>query len=275
MVNNRVYCRNNRQFYTVLLRQLHGSKQGIDALDDHTDFLNSFIRLFSLTNQVTSSVVAAVYTGCSHNKVAHTGKPCKGLIHTAHRHAQPSDFRHAASNQGSFHIVAITQTGRNATRQRNDVLQRAAQLHTFYINVRIHTHTGVRENILNFLCDFEVCASRNNQRGHIQSDFFRMSGSRKSYQLDILMRSVFLKLVLDNLAQCQQRIRFNSFAYIYDDLVIRNVGRSRACGRPNKNRRHCKNNDFPVHTGFFDAFSESNLLGDHHTRQVRMNACGR
>ena len=216
-----------------------------------------------------------MYAGCGHNKVAHTGKSCKCLVHTAHRHAQPGNFSHTASNQGRFRIIAITQSSRNATRQCNDVLQCTAQLHTFHISVRIHTHTGVGENVLNLLCDFEICTSGNDQRRHILCDFLSMSRPRKGNQPNTLMCSVFLKLVLDNLAQSQQRICFNSFAHIHDNLVIRDMGRCRACSRTNKNGRHRKDNDILILTGFFDTFGKTNLLRNHHARQVRMNARGR
>ena len=271
MVDNRIYRRNNRKLHTVLFGQPHRSRQGIDALDDHADFFNSFIRLFSLTNQITSSVVAAMYAGCGHNKVAHTGKPREGLIHAAYCHAQPGNFCHTASYQCRFCIIAITQSSRNATRQCNDVLQCTAQLHTFHINVRIHTHTGVGEDVLNLLCDFEICTRGNDQRRHIQCDFLSMSRPRKGNQLNTLMCSVFLKLVLDNLAQHQQRIRLDTFAYIHDDLVIRDIGRCLTCSRTNKNGRHSKNKDLLILTDFFDAFGKTNPLRNHHTRQIRVN----
>ena len=166
----------------VLLGQLHGGGQGVDALHHHADLLHSLLRAFALADQDTGAVVATVHTGGGDDQIADTGQTRKGLDIAAHGHAQPGDLGNAAGDQSGAGVIAVAKAGGDADTQRDDVLHSTAQFHALDISVGVHAHTGVAEHLLHYLGSLQIRAGGNDGGGQIQRHLLGVGGAAERHQ---------------------------------------------------------------------------------------------
>ena len=155
----------NGHFHFVLLFQRHDRRQSIDALHHHAGLPDSFLHGNTLTDQGAAAVIPAMDAGGRYDQVADAGKSTEGLGFAAHCDSQARDFCHTPGNQGGLGIITVAQAGGNTGCKGNDILHCAAQLHTQYILIGVHPHTGAPEHILHQLRGFLILTSGHNGGG--------------------------------------------------------------------------------------------------------------
>ena len=127
-VQNGLHGLDDGHFDLILLGQAAGGGQCVDALNDLADLGLGLLHRLAAANQHTGVQVAAVHTRAGDDQVAHTGQARKGLGLAAHGDAQSGQLGVAAGDERGLGVVTVAQAQRNADSQRNDVLDRTAQL---------------------------------------------------------------------------------------------------------------------------------------------------
>ena len=82
-------------------------------------------------------MVAAEGTGTGSYQVAHAGQSCHCEGVCAGGFGEATDLRQPSRDNRSLRVVAVVQTVANARGERDDVLQRAAELYAHDVFVRI------------------------------------------------------------------------------------------------------------------------------------------
>ena len=231
--------------------------------------------------------------GSRDDQITNTRQSVEGLLQASHFRTQANDLSEASRDQSRARIIAVAQSGGNTGRKGNDILQSAAQFHAFHIYVGIDAQTGrtllcSHENILYHFRRCCILTGRNNCRGKIHGNLFRMCRAGESNDLHTLGTfagcsflsvscgaRIFFQLAPDHFRHCHQRIRLDSLCNIDDHLAVRNKGPCRRRRGAYENRGYRKQQNILSPADFFYGFRKLKLLRNHHIRQFRMPAACR
>src|SRR5690606_2923860 len=129
----------DRHRHAAFLGKLMSGLCGPDTLDDHSHTVEHFIETLAFAEHIAGPPVSGMDARTGDNQVTQAGKAGESKRIGAHRHSEAGDLGKAARNEGSFGIVAIAESVGHARCKSNDVFQRTADFHAYYVIVCIDT----------------------------------------------------------------------------------------------------------------------------------------
>lgn len=95
----------------------------------------------TFSNQDSGSAVPAVHAGAGHNQIADSRKAYKGLLLSAHLHAQAGDLSDSSGDQGGFCVVPIAQSVGDSSCQSDDVFKGGSHLNAYHVRTCVDAGT--------------------------------------------------------------------------------------------------------------------------------------
>ena len=102
--------------------------------------------------------------GGGQNEIAHSRQPGERRRLGAQGNAEARDLGQAARDQRGARVVAQAQALEEARGERDDVLERAGQLHAHHVGERVDAEHGGREGLLHLQRHVVVLRSRHDGR---------------------------------------------------------------------------------------------------------------
>ena len=204
-----------------------------------------------------------MHRAAGHDQVAHAGQARKRLLLSAQRHTEACDLGQATGHEGRLGVVSQPQAVRNTRAERDDVLERTAQLAADNIGRRVNAEIPVvHKRLLRQLGRLAALGCGDDRRRHAARDLLRMgrAGQRNN--------RVFA-------AHCTRNGFREAAVAVFRVQSLADIDDHRSCGydrckllrrRGDRERRHRHHDQIrlrcPGHIG-----RDPDPLGDLHTRK--------
>ena len=207
-----------------------------------------------------------MHTRAGDDQVAHTGQARKGLGLAAHGDAQSGQLGVAAGDERGLGVVTVAQAQRNADSQRNDVLDRTAQLGAAAVIVGVDAEGRCGKDLLHGFGGVLVGTGGHDGGGHVAGDLLGVGRAGQCH--NARFASGLGKLILDDLAHRHQGLVLDALGDVNDQLALRDVRRGLFCGGTHKRGRYGKEQDVAARAGLGNVGGVVHCGGQLHTGQV-------
>ena len=155
-----------------------------------------------------------MHTRAGDDQVAHTGQARKGLGLAAHGDAQSGQLGVAAGDERGLGVVTVAQAQRNADSQRNDVLDRTAQLGAAAVIVGVDAEGRCGKDLLHGFGGVLVGTGGHDGGGHVAGDLLGVGRAGQCH--NARFAPGLGKLILDDLAHRHQGLVLDALGDVND-----------------------------------------------------------
>src|ERR1700733_10040199 len=240
LVEHRVHLLSDRHFDAHAASKHLGGSGGWHAFGDHAHGADDFVEFAASAKFDSDAAVAAKRSGAGKNEVAHPRESRHRLLFAAERDAQAAHLREPTSDERGERIVAEAEAFGNARGDGNDILDRAAQLNTRDIRIRIQPKCRTGKRFLHLSGESGIL--RGNDDG-CRISAGNLPGERRPRHRRDAEPCYASARLSDNFAHSQKRFRLQSFRGADNCRTRRNMGQDLRVEFPRVLRRHHADNN--------------------------------
>jgi hypothetical protein len=147
-VDNRVNLIDNRSFYVQFTGALVGAASCRNSFCDHLHPIHDRFDRFTLAELFAHAPISAVPTKTCRNQVAGPAQSLKGSGFSAHRDPDAKQFGEGPIHKCRFGVITKSKSVANTGGNRENVFQRAAQLHARNFMTRVNADSFAHKMLL-------------------------------------------------------------------------------------------------------------------------------